>query len=72
MVKLFEVQDLGGLMVSLHGIPEYRKNLLNIEHKLVDIIAISIFGVIAGAEGPSDIYDWAEIHQDRLSKIWFW
>jgi predicted transposase YbfD/YdcC len=69
MVKTVEVQDLGGLMVSLQAIPEYRKNLRNIEHKLVNIIAISIFGIIAGAEGPSDIYDWAEIHQKRLIEI---
>jgi predicted transposase YbfD/YdcC len=69
MVEVFEVEELSGLLVSLRGIPEYRKNLLNIEHKLVDIIAISIFGIIAGAEGPSDIYVWAEIHQDRLIEI---
>jgi len=69
MVKAFEVEELCGLFVSLRGIPEYRKNLLNIEHKLVNIIAISILGVIAGAEGPSDIYTWAEIHQDRLIEI---
>ena len=42
MVKVFEIEELCGLMVSLREIPEYRKNLLNIEHKLVDIIAISI------------------------------
>jgi Transposase len=69
MGKRVEVQHVNGLMASLQDIPEYRKNLLNIEHKLIDIIAISIFGVIAGAEGPSDIFDWAEIHQDRLTEI---
>jgi hypothetical protein len=69
MVKVFEVEELCGLMVSLQGIPEHRKNLLNIDHQLVDIIAISILGIIAGAEGPSDIYDWADIHQERLIGI---
>ena len=69
MVEVFEVEELSGLLVSLRGIPEYRKNLLNIEHKLVDIIAISIFGIIAGAEGPSDIYAWADIHRERLIEI---
>ena len=69
MGRTFESQQLSDLMNSLQEIPEYRKNLLNIEHKLVDIIAIAVCGIIAGAEGPSDIHDWAKIHQDRLIKI---
>jgi hypothetical protein len=39
------------------------------EHRLFDIIAISVCGVIAGAEGPSDIFDWAEVHQQKLITI---
>jgi len=69
MVKVFAVEALCGLMVSLREIPEYRKNLRNIEHKLVDRIAISILGIIAGTEGPSDLHAWAEIPQERLIGI---
>jgi predicted transposase YbfD/YdcC len=61
--------DLVSLAASFLTIPEYRKNLLNIEHRLIDIIAISVCGVIAGAEGPSDIFNWAEVHQQKLITI---
>jgi hypothetical protein len=69
MDKGLDHGDLLGLVASFQAIPEYRKNLLNIEHKLVDIITISVCGVIAGAEYPSDIFDWAEVHQQKLTKI---
>jgi predicted transposase YbfD/YdcC len=69
MRKPLDHVELVSLAASFQAIPEYRKNLLNITHKLVDIITISVCGVIAGAEGPSDIFEWAEVHQQKLTKI---
>jgi len=69
MNKKLNPGELAGLVDAFETIPEYRKNLLNIHHRLVDIIAISVCGIIAGAEGPSDIHDWAEVHQEKLTKI---
>lgn len=38
-------------------------------HRLDDILAISLMAVIAGAEGPSDIEDFARSHHDWLKSM---
>lgn len=62
-------RHVNGLVDAFKEIPEYRKNLLNIDHKLHDIIAIGVLAVVAGADGPSDIREWAELHENELVKI---
>jgi predicted transposase YbfD/YdcC len=69
MSNAFSQNELRGLIEAFNDIPEYRKNLLNVDHTLRDIIVIAVCGVIAGADGPTAIYEWAEIHQDQLTRI---
>jgi predicted transposase YbfD/YdcC len=64
-----EGQQIHGVVDAFKSLPEYRKNLLNIDHKLHDIIAVAVMAVIAGADGPTDIFDWADMHKDDLVKI---
>jgi len=69
MSNAFTKNELRGLIEAFNDIPEYRKNLLNVEHILRDIIVIAVCGVIAGADGPTAIFQWAEIHQEQLTRI---
>lgn len=69
MSTAFGVDELHGLIEAFSSIEEYRKNLLNVDHKLVDILIISVCGIIAGANGPTAIYEWAEIHEENLTRI---
>lgn len=64
-----EGQHINGLVDIFKSLPEYRKNLLNVNHKLYDIVAISVMAVIAGADGPTDIFHWADMHKEDLVKI---
>lgn len=69
MSGAFSQKELNGLIDAFNAIPEYRKNILNTHHKLVDIIVIAVCGVIAGADGPASICDWAKIHRESLTRI---
>ena len=64
-----EQKHVHGLIDAFKEIPEYRKNLLNIDHKLHDIIAVCVLAIVAGADGPSDIREWAELHEEELVEI---
>ncbi len=64
-----ERKHVKGLVECFHELPEYRKNSWSIYHKLYDIIAISVMAIIAGADGPTDIHEWAEQHEDDLVKL---
>ena len=33
---------------------------------LCDIIVISVHAIIAGADGPTDIFEWGELHEAEL------
>lgn len=54
-----ERPQIKGLLDTFKSPPECRKKLLNVNHKLHDIVAISVMAVIAGADGPTDIFQWA-------------
>ena len=58
-----------GLIDAFKELPEYRKNLLNVHHRLHDIIALSVMAIIAGADGPTDIFLWARNHEMELIKL---
>ena len=62
-------RHVNGLVDAFKEIPEYRKNLLNVDHQLHDIIALCVVAVVAGADGPSDIHEWAELHEKELVVI---
>jgi predicted transposase YbfD/YdcC len=55
-----EVEDAGhgSLTEHLENLPDPR-SAVNREHSLVDVVVISICAVIAGADGPTGIAEWA-------------
>lgn len=57
--------NLEGLMKHITIIPDYRQSW-KVEHKLSDILLLTICAVIAGAEGWEDIEDFGHVHLDFL------
>ena len=54
-------------MEHISVIPDYRQ-AWNVEHKLSDILLLTICAVISGAEGWEDIEDFGETHLDFLKQ----
>ncbi|WP_251006178.1 transposase family protein, partial [Escherichia coli] len=59
--------ELKKLMEHISIIPDYRQ-AWKVEHKLSDILLLTICAVISGAESWEDIEDFGETHLDFLSK----
>ncbi|KDX33569.1 DDE_Tnp_1-associated family protein [Escherichia coli 2-156-04_S4_C2] len=59
--------ELKKLMEHISIIPDY-KQAWKVEHKLSDILLLTICAVISGAEGWEDIEDFGEIHLDFLKQ----
>lgn len=59
--------ELERLMVHISIIPDYRQSW-KVEHKLSDILLLTICAVISGAEGWEDIEDFGETHLDFLKQ----
>ena len=59
--------ELKKLMEHISVIPDYRQ-AWNVEHKLSDILLLTICAVISGAEGWEDIEDFGETHLDFLKQ----
>lgn len=59
--------DLEKLMAHITIIPDYRQSW-KVEHKLSDILLLTICAVISGAEGWEDIEDFGETHIDFLKQ----
>lgn len=57
--------ELEKLMTHISIIPDYRQPW-KVEHKLSDILLLTICAVISGAEGWEDIQDFGEAHIDFL------
>ncbi|RDP88312.1 hypothetical protein C4A43_04118 [Escherichia coli] len=55
--------ELKKLMEHISIIPDYRQ-AWKVEHKLSDILLLTICAVISGAEGWEDIEDFGETHPD--------
>ncbi|EFD5372655.1 transposase family protein [Escherichia coli] len=53
------------MMEHISVIPDYRQ-AWKVEHKLSDILLLTICAVISGAEGWEDIEDFGETHPDVL------
>ena len=69
MSNAFSENELRGLIDAFNAVEEYRKNRLNVRYWLRDIIVIAVCGVIAGADGPSAIVDWANANRENLIRI---
>ena len=54
-------------MAHISIIPDYRQPW-KVEHKLSDILLLTICAVISGAEGWEDIQDFGEAHIDFLKE----
>ncbi|BDR03079.1 transposase [Escherichia coli] len=59
--------ELKKLMEHISIIPDY-KQAWKVEHKLSDILLLTICAVISGAEGWEDVEDFGEIHLDFLKQ----
>ena len=59
--------ELKKLMEHISVIPDYRQ-AWKVEHKLSDILLLTICDVISGAEGWEDIEDFGETHLDFLKQ----
>ena len=59
--------DIEKLMAHISIIPDYRQ-AWKVEHKLSDILLLTICAVISGAEGWEDIEDFGETHLDFLKQ----
>lgn len=57
--------NLEDLMKHITIIPDYRQSW-KVEHKLSDILLLTIYAVIAGTEGWEDIEDFGHVHLDSL------
>ncbi|EBR8158194.1 transposase family protein, partial [Salmonella enterica subsp. enterica serovar Newport] len=57
--------NIENLMKHITIIPDYRQ-AWKIEHKLSDILLLTICAVISGAEGWEDIEDFGNVHLDFL------
>ncbi len=60
-------KDKQGVMEHISIIPDYRQ-AWKVEHKLSDILLLTICAVISGAEGWEDIEDFGETHLDFLKQ----
>lgn len=60
-------QDVKGIVEHFEELPDPRETV-NRLHLLVDVIVLSICGVLAGADGPSGIAEWARLNQEWLVK----
>ena len=66
---------MAGADVSFDSVVEYFESLpdprhtRNRRHLLVDVIVISVCGVIVGCEGPTAIVRWAKAKEDWLSQL---
>ncbi len=61
------VVRMNGLTKLFAELPDLRSTV-NRQHLLVDAVAISVCGVLAGTDGPTAIFTWADCAQDWLKK----
>lgn len=59
--------EVRGILDHFSNLPDPRSHV-NRHHLLVDVIVISVLSVIAGAEGPAAIEQWAKINRRLLRR----
>lgn len=60
-------KEVRGIIDHFEALPDPRTSI-NRRHLLVDIIVISICGVVAGADGPCALEEWAKAQEQWLKK----
>ena len=68
MATVVERQRVLGIVKYFESLADARSTT-NQRHRLVDVVAISVCGVLAGADGPVAIAEWANVYQDSLQKF---
>ena len=63
--KLVNVESFGSFFESLSDPRHFR----NRKHLLVDIVVISVCGILCGCDGPTAIHRWAQNRQDWLKQF---
>ena len=58
---------MSGLKDRFAELPDPR-SAVNRQHLLVDVVTISVCGVLAGADGPTAIFTWADCSREWLGK----
>ncbi len=53
------MDNLKALKRQFDALPDPRAEI-NRKHLLIDVVAIAVMAIIAGAEGPTDINRWAK------------
>ena len=63
------------IRIGLEEIPAYFRELedprstVNLRHPFVSVLVIAIMAVLAGANGPTAIAEWARLKEDLLLKL---
>ena len=68
MAAVVERRQVLGIVAYFEDLPDARSTV-NRRHLLVDVITISVCGVLAGADGPVAIAEWANVYKDSLQKF---
>jgi len=63
--KLVNVESIGSYFESLSDPRHFR----NRKHRLVDVVVISVCGILCGSDGPTAIHRWAQNRQDWLKQF---
>jgi predicted transposase YbfD/YdcC len=63
--KLVNVESIGSYFESLSDPRHFR----NRKHHLVDVVVISVCGILCGSDGPTAIHRWAQNRQDWLKQF---
>jgi predicted transposase YbfD/YdcC len=63
--KLVNVESIGSYFESLSD----PRHIRNRKHLLVDIVVISVCGILCGSDGPTAIHRWAQNRQDWLKQF---
>lgn len=61
-------KDVRGIVDCFKALPDPRCDI-NRGHLLIDVIVISICGVLAGADGPAAIVEWARMQEESLRRF---
>ena len=61
-------EQVRGIVGYFESLPDERSSV-NRRHLLVDVVVISVCGVLAGADGAVAIAEWANVYRDSLRKF---
>jgi hypothetical protein len=63
--KLVNVKSIGSYFESLSDPRHFR----NRKNRLVDVVVLSVCGILCGSDGPTAIHRWTQNRQDWLKQF---